>query len=370
MSDLRTIEVIDQALVDQCESEVPRGHLGLSGIAEPDIRTQWLKFRWSLPDTPPGRTLRIFNMGNMVEDEVVRILKVAGFDVWEVDPDTGKQFNFKFFGGHFAGSADGVVRGIPETEKPLLLEIKSAKSSKFKELQKFRKESLNDNEALQKWNKSYYGQVQCYMPNLGLGLSLFVVYNKDTSELITMIIEPEKYFWEGMKETGLRILEATAPPASTFPNRNWFEIKKYKSEEYQRVYWGDQLPEPNCRNCLFAEPVLDEDRVDAAWRCKFLDCERSLEQQCKGCPDHLFIREMVPAEHVQDHIQDGAIEYKTFDGERFFNASQMDFAKTIFTSKELAEVSKQGLTKDTLFDPITSELREEFHGRIISVKEV
>ncbi len=29
----------------------------------------------------------------------------------------GKQINFKLFGGHFAGSLDGVIRGIPEAPK-------------------------------------------------------------------------------------------------------------------------------------------------------------------------------------------------------------------------------------------------------------
>lgn len=356
--------VVDQSLVFANEAQVPRGHLGMSGIGNPDSRTLWLKFRWSLPDSPAARTLRIFELGNILEDEVVRLLKGADFDVWEVDPDTGKQFNFKFLGGHFAGSADGVIRGIPETQQPLLLEIKSAKNEKFKELEKLVSESSDHNTALKKWNMDYFGQTQCYMPNLGLNYTLFVVYNKNTSALLFLKITPEKFYFEGALGKAERIIESFEPPESSFPNRNWYEIKKYKSEHYQAVYWGDELPpSANCRNCRHSLPNTDPNRTDAAWVCKRKSIDIPITQQAQGCGDHNFLPALMPAELIGVYEEDNAVHYRTKEGNEFFNAGEQDHAENVFSSKELIVASASGFKN--LFDPVSQELRAEFKGRLV-----
>ena len=41
--------------------------------------------------------------GHRIEDQVVADLKKAGFFIEEVDPITGKQYEFKEFGGHVVG---------------------------------------------------------------------------------------------------------------------------------------------------------------------------------------------------------------------------------------------------------------------------
>lgn len=364
-----TAAVIDRALIAHAAEQAVRGHLGMSGIANPDARTLWLRWRWCLPDDVPARTLRIFELGNILEDEVVRLLKLAGFDVWEVDPDTGRQFNFRRIGGHYSGSADGVIRGIPESTKPHVLEIKSAKASKVSELHKLRK-TADDNAALKEWNVDYFGQVQCYMNELGLERALFVIYNKDTSELVTLRIKPERFFAEAMQEKAERIITSDAPPASTFPSRDWYEIKRYKSEDYQAVYWGDQLPpRAHCRNCRHAMPDTTPGRVDGAWFCTRRDHHLTLNEQRAGCGEHNIMPALMPAKLVEIHEADNVVEYQTDDGERFFNGGDDIHAPRMFTSAELCQLSKTGLNKKTLCDHAL-EIRAEFGGRLVEVIKV
>lgn len=107
----------------------PRGHLGMSRIGHDDARTLWYEFRWSLPDDFSARTLRIFQAGHDGEETVVKLLKQAGYQVWEIDHETGQQWGVSFVGGHFSGSSDGIIKGLPVPgceEMPHLLEIKSA----------------------------------------------------------------------------------------------------------------------------------------------------------------------------------------------------------------------------------------------------
>lgn len=367
----RTEHAIDKAVSKDYDAKDPRGHLGMSSIGNPDTRTLWLKFRWSLPDKPNARTLRIFNLGNIIEDEVVRLLRLSDFQVWEKDPATGKQFNFKRLGGHFAGSSDGVIKGIPESKQTHLLEIKSAKESKFKELKQLRHESVDHNTALKKWNPDYFGQCQCYMSELELKRSLFVVYNKDTSEILSLRIKPEAFYFEGALAKAERIIEATTPPQSSYPNRNWFEIKNYKSEEYQRVYWGDALPpKANCRNCRSCTPVIDQQRTDAAWVCSRDGKSKSIPEQLSGCTEHNFLPALMPANLIEVHESANAVEYEAKDGTRFFNAGEQDHAERVFSSRELIVMSEQELSKKTLDDPITTQIRAEFKGRLIDIEEV
>ena len=52
-----------------------RGHLGFSGIGYDDEYKQWMGFRWCLPSTFGGRMLRLFDLGNRIEDQVVENIR-------------------------------------------------------------------------------------------------------------------------------------------------------------------------------------------------------------------------------------------------------------------------------------------------------
>jgi len=276
-----TIAAIDGALSAFEVDRTSRGHLGMSEIGNPDARTLWLKFRWSLPDNHSPRTLRIFRLGNLIELELASLLRmVPGVTLHTENPKTGEQFNFKYLGGHFSGSMDGCMIGLPDAPKSWhVWEAKSVGKKFFNDLVK---------KGVKEWNKKYYAQLQCYMGATKIERALFMAYNKDNSEIHLERVHKEPMFWEGMLANAERIITRYEMPESSWKDRTWYE-SKFMSEEAQSVYWGDRLPKPNCRNCRFSEAVVD-DSSDAMWHCNAYEQDLTIDEQMSGCTaGHAFI---------------------------------------------------------------------------------
>ena len=68
---MNIIEEFDNVEVGQ---QKYRMHLGMSGVGD-NPRKVWLNFRWSFPLFENGRILRLFDLGNRIEDQVVDRLK-------------------------------------------------------------------------------------------------------------------------------------------------------------------------------------------------------------------------------------------------------------------------------------------------------
>ncbi len=119
-------------------------------------REQWARLNGIADQKPPaGRTLMIFDVGHAVEAKVVRWLRLGGYEVLDVDED-GEQFEVVFPGGVGVGHIDGMIRwGHGRDSEWRLLEVKTAKASKFEELVKLGTYAA--------WNPQYAAQVQAYM---------------------------------------------------------------------------------------------------------------------------------------------------------------------------------------------------------------
>ena len=273
-----TLQAIDAAMAAEASSRMPRGHLGMSQIGHGDMRTLWLRFRWSLPDTPAPRTLRIFQLGNAIEAELARFCRQAGFELHTENPETGGQFNFSYLGGHFAGSMDGCIRGIPEALNTWhVWEAKSVSHKRFADLSR---------KGVKDWSHEYYAQLQSYMGATGMSRALFMAYDKDTSELYVERVREEPMAWEAILAKAERVITDYDMPESGYRDRTWFEAK-FMGDDAQAVYWGDRLPKPNCRNCRFSEAVIDE--PGAKWYCHWRHAERTIPEQHAGCDEHQFI---------------------------------------------------------------------------------
>ena len=120
------------------------------------------------------RVYRIFELGNLLEDHIVDILRKK-FTVYSVE-ENGSQFSFKDDENKITGSIDGVIIGLPESNKPHLLEIKTYNQKRYDKLLK---------EGVKESDPKYYVQMQIYMNEFKLEKALFVAYNKNTSEIYT-----------------------------------------------------------------------------------------------------------------------------------------------------------------------------------------
>ena len=333
-----TCTVLDGVLEKQHSEEPHRGHLGMSQIGHEDARTLWLKFRWSLPDAPEARMLRIFRLGNLLEDETAILLRLLP-DLELHTGQNGQQFRFRELGGHFAGSMDGCLLGVPEAPKTWhVWEAKSANGKRFKELIKA--------ESIHAWDETYWTQSQCYMGASGMNRCLFTVYNKDTSEIYAERIRLDKTIWPAMIARAERVISAAEPPASIYPNREFFKVR-FMSDLQQAIYWSDRLPEPNCRNCRFTTPILDGE--GARWHCGRENILLPLTQQRTGCPLHNWLPALVPAQPVE--VYPDFIIYETTDGLQFSNVDEDGTASVdahVYSSWELMHLSQWGLTGKTL----------------------
>jgi hypothetical protein len=196
--------------------------------------------------------------------------------------------------------------------------------------------------------------------------ALFVAYCKDNSELYIERVKYDAQHAEALLIKAERIITATEPPASSWPNEQWYE-SKFLSEDARAIYWGKRLPSPNCRNCRFAEPVTNG--TGAKWLCRhqhdmYGHDPLSIEKQKTGCEMHNFIPALVPAKLIGTH--DLGVEYVTTDGHAFTNCHGYGLEGSgHYTSSELAHVSKFGLNAETIGNDDLKFIRSTFDATII-----
>jgi hypothetical protein len=253
------VNAIDESWATR-DPEPERTYIGASGIGDECEAYQAFSLR-GFPGTDPDKpnVLRIFRDGHRIEDEVVADLRKAGIEVLEVDPDTGKQFNYSAAGGHIQGNADGKVNlgSIPNLGLDVwaILEIKSMNEKKWKEFK---------GKGVRISHPKYYSQMQFLMGFDGeLKHALLVAYNKNTSEYWAQVVE--------FDELHFALLLARAEAASnTRPERisnkginGWPCRFCFKKD----ACWNPSLEIPQvCRTCTHSEPT-----DDGGWYCGLHD---------------------------------------------------------------------------------------------------
>jgi CRISPR/Cas system-associated exonuclease Cas4 (RecB family) len=159
----------------------PRHHLGLSQAGHSCPRYLWYRHHGYQGKPIEGRVLRLFQLGNDLEDRVVADLRACGFSIHHQQREVVfKQGDFRL-----VGHIDGIIEGLIESAAtPHLFECKSASKKKFDELVK-----LGD---YRKWNEIYYWQTQFYMLGLKLKRAAVFVYCKDDSRMYMERIKIDK----------------------------------------------------------------------------------------------------------------------------------------------------------------------------------
>ena len=343
-------EKIDEFIAN--DNDRFRGHLGFSGIGDDDEYKLWMGFHWCLPSTFGGRMLRLFDLGNRIEDQVVDNIRDSGvISIASHDKD-GNQFRASFFGGHFAGSCDGLLKGVlppPEEDVVLLLEVKSANDKRFKELVKL--------QSYEGWSETYRWQIHSYMGALGLTKCMVVVVNKNNSEIYSEVIDYNESVWERAKEKAERIICSDAPPKDTRRSEKDWRMKS-EPDLYKDIYYGRRLPESvNCRNCKNIKPLITSN--GATWYCSRSNRAIPFEEQKLGCKDHLWIPELVNADHMPERSTEDSVAYRVGIID-FYNSTSEVSGEYHYSSAEMRELSKVQFNAEMM---INSEvIRSEFPG--------
>lgn len=264
-------------------------------------RQLWYSLRWASPVEPvSGRASRIFEHGEWTEERVLADLSLAGFEVAEVDPETGKQFRISGVDGFLRGKADGRVCGIPEAPAQVHnLEIKSMKAADFRAVIKHGLKAKKP----EHWHQAHQGAIEH-----GLPAAFYIVENKDTDELHTVRIPADVEEGERQRARVRRIVDdhEGPPKASTKQDRQPCLFCKHKG-----VCHGGEFARRHCRTCVYFTFTRDGNG-----HCERFDAPLRPETQREGkeCPAHIYLPGFVPGKQIDANREEEWIEYEMPDG--------------------------------------------------------
>lgn len=280
-----------------------RAHLGASLIGHACERRLWLTFRWAGKEKFDGRMLRLFSTGQREEARVVDELRGIGC---EVHADDGQaQFRVSDCNGHFGGSMDGVVLGLPEAPATWhVLEVKTHSAKSFKDLCA---------KGVQSAKPLHYAQMQTYMHLAELDRALYYAVNKDTDDTYLERVPYDRAFAQKLVEKAQRIIDADAPPPRLSEDPAWFECKFCS---FHGQCHGQQFPEANCRTCAHGGPS-----ANAQWECTAKSRTLTLAQQRQGCEQHLFVPPMLDRIGEPVDATEARVTYRLADGSELTNGA-------------------------------------------------
>ena len=282
-----------------------RPHLGGSQIGHPCDRYLWLLFRWADHEEFEGRMLRLFDHGNLEETRLVRDLRNIGVTVYEVDPETGRQFNFTAFGGHFGLSLDAVAHGLRESGRWHAVEMKTHNARSFADLAR---------KGVEKSKPQHADQMQIGMELADIDRALYLAVNKDTDALYGERLRRDQKRAKALLDRAERVIFSESPLDRVSDRPDWFACKFCAMHG---ICHGDRVAEVNCRTCCFSTP-----KRDGTWECSEHEKTLSVDEQRAGCKSHLMRPDLVPYAEAVDSGP-GFVEYRTKDGSKFWNCEEV-----------------------------------------------
>jgi hypothetical protein len=274
-----TVEAIYRSYEERARHDASRGHLGGSAIGHSCSRFLWLGFRWAFRPSFNGRVLRLFQTGHLEEPRLIDDLRRIGVEVLDKDPETRRQWRYTAVGGHFSGSLDAVLHGLPRAPtRWALAEFKTHNAKSFRALQ-----------------------------TKGV----------------------ERRVHERMLDRARSIITAAEPPPRISDDPLYYECGWCDARD---LCHPDELGEPprvadvSCRTCCYSTPEVDESDA-ARWTCAQTGGDLTLAEQARACGEHLMIPPLVPwAEPVDSG--DGWVLYqlRRKDGGRFANVGRTSIA--------------------------------------------
>lgn len=228
-----------------------RSHLGASGIGDECGRAIWYDFRWATLKQFEGRILRLFNRGHLEEARFIAMLLAAGIQVYQQDAK-GDQFRISDAGGHFGGSGDGKLVGVPDVPNaPEIL-------GEFKTLSTKYAAALEKN-GVRAEKFTHYVQMQIYMRKMGLPATLYLSVDKNTDELYGEIVTLNTQVADEFINRGVTLVFTMEPPPKINKNPSWY---KCKFCDHNQVCHRNRAPVISCRSCVSAIP-----QTDGTWSC-------------------------------------------------------------------------------------------------------
>lgn len=250
---------------EKADPDLYLGRLGSSFIGEECIRQIWLDWRGFAREQFEGRMLRLFETGHLQEARIVEDLRRAGFAVWDKQED-GRQYEFTDESGHFITKVDGVVKDVPESEKPHVLEVKTHNKNSFSSLVK---------KGVQEVKPTHYSQMQISMALGGFTRALYVAVCKDDEQFYVERIREDEAEQKKLKAKIIKLTEARLRPAGISDDGSSFGCKFCSMKA---VCIKEAEPLRHCRTCTMCTPGQE-----GKWVCELNKHTLTLDEQRKGC---------------------------------------------------------------------------------------
>lgn len=286
-----TLPTIDAIYGTYNSGDWRRDHLGASLIGSSCERSLWYTFRWATNPKFSQRMLRLFETGIREEYRILDNLRKSGITVYSEDPDTKQQIHYDMFGGHYAGSLDGIGAGFKESKAYHVIECKTSNTKTFKSLQK---------NGVEKTKFEHYCQMQQYMKWSGLDRAFYFCVAKETDEIYGERIKIDKEFVKTLELKAERIIFSDYPPDKTGLSTDF----KCRYCTHSNICHYKHLPEISCRVCSFVTPSRE-----GGWICGRDGTKINRMKQREGCEHHIFNPACVPLTQVDASEKDETITY-------------------------------------------------------------
>lgn len=295
-----TVRAIYTSYEDNAEKRQGRS-ISVSTLAEECERKLFYEFRWASPDEHiPGRTLRLFETGNIEEQRWIDDLRSIGCEVVD-EADNGKQIMVEACGGHVRGYLDSEILGLPEAPKTWHVgEMKSHNAKSFAKLLK---------EGVRKSKPLHFGQLQTYMYERGRDRGIYLATCKDTDELYAERLELDAPYVMRLLARAQRIIDANEPPPKLHEDADHKMAFACGWCRHKSICHEDSWPRMNCRTCIYSSP---ED--GGTWSCARFSKPLSHEEQMAGCEAHLWIPSLVPGIQTDCDEENEVITYTLRNG--------------------------------------------------------
>lgn len=246
-----------------------RSHLGASLIGLPCDRRIWMAFRWLKFEMFDGRMLRLFQTGHREEERFIEALRGIGCTVWEVDPETNKQFRIYGVKGHYGGSTDsvGILPFFPDL--PLLMEFKTHNDKSFVHL-------VNKGVVLAK--PQHYAQMCAYGKHYKFKYALYCAKNKNDDDIHYEVVELNWDTGNDLEAKAEEIIRSPTPPRKLSDNPSYYDCRYCP---FNGICHHNKPVEKNCRSCRMCEPV-----DNAEWYCHRWKAIVPAEHLNQGCDSH------------------------------------------------------------------------------------
>ena len=180
-----------------------RQHLGASLIGDACRRKLWYTFRGATKPNHSGRVLRLFRRGQEEELTFADDLRSIGCTLHTVDPETGQQWRVADCGGHFGGSLDGALIGLPVAPDGWhVVEMKTSNENGYKAMVKG---------GVEKSKPLHYAQMQVYMHLTDMTRAVYLMVNKNDDSIYTERVHYDKAKALALIEKAQTVIDAPEP---------------------------------------------------------------------------------------------------------------------------------------------------------------